>query len=199
MKAITLHVTDLDSFLWYNTIESMSADELVGRLKRTSPPNESMLAGTAWHDVLENPPDEITEIERNGFKFIIECDAEITIPQIREIRANKHYLIDGIDVVLTGGCDGVTGNKISDHKLTFNPKPENYLDSYQWRSYLDIYNAGVFQYNIYHGVKKPDAIYIKNVSSMQFYRYPKMIEYVENGIRELVGFIETHAPEMILQ
>ena len=193
----TLHVTDLDAYLWYQRIESMTADELRGRLLRTEPPNAAMLAGTAWHSILENPPDEISTIERNGFTFRVECDAEIALPQVREIRASKSYLVDGVKVTLTGGCDGISGNVVKDHKLTFRPNPETYAESYQWRAYLDIYNANIFQYLLYHAIEKPDAIVIRDVSTMHFYWYPGIRADLEIGIRDLLGFVRERVPEMI--
>lgn len=194
-----LHVTDLDSFQWYKKIESMTKDEMIGRLLRTEPPNEKMRMGTAFHSILENPPDELDVVEKDGYTFIIECDAEITIPQIREIRAKKTYTVDNVDVTLTGGCDGITANKISDHKLTFRPNPENYFDSYQWRAYLDIYNADIFEYLIYHGNAKGNNVKIKDVSTMSLYRYPGMVDDLKAGIAELLEFVRAYVPEILLK
>ncbi len=201
MKSITLHVTDLDSMLWYRKLEDMDSDAMVSRLKRTSSPNDKMLYGTAWHSIIERPPDEIETIERNGITFRVECDAEIILPQIREIRATKAYDVDGVRVILTGGCDGATGNKISDHKLTFNPEPETYLTSYQWRAYLDIYNADSFEYIIYHAKegKGDKEVIIKDVSTITMFRYPGMVDDLISGIHDLLGFIKAKCPEMINQ
>lgn len=197
MKKLTLHCTDLDSWLWFQKIESMPTEELIGRLKRTEPPNDNMRRGTAWHSILEDPPETIDVVEKDGFIFKVECDASIILPQVSEIRGVKQYDVDGVNVTLTGGCDGITGNKIDDHKLTFRPNPENYTDSYQWRAYLDIFNADVFEYYIYHGVEKNNEVIIKDISSMKMYRYPDMVDYLMGGMRELVGFIKSNAPELI--
>ncbi len=71
-----LHVTDLDQLLWFRKIEDMTTEELVARLRRESPPNRAMAMGTAWHSVLEEPPeDELLLVERDGFTFIVEADA----------------------------------------------------------------------------------------------------------------------------
>lgn len=196
MKCI-LHVTDLDSWLWFKKIDAMPTEEMIGRLLRTEPPNENMLRGTAWHTVLENPNDLIDTIEQDGYKFIIDCEAEIVLPQIREIRTNKTYSIDGIDVTLTGKLDGITIPKITDHKLTFKPNMDTYADSYQWRAYLDIFCADIFEYIIYHGYAKNNIVTIKNISTLKMYRYPKMLEDIKIGISELLNFIKTHVPQML--
>lgn len=201
-----VHVTDLDQLLWFRRIEAMTTEELVSRLRREEPPNRAMAMGTAWHGFLEDhqpDPDEIgvEAVRRDGFTFLVECDAEITLPQIREIRAEKTYAIDGLPVTLTGGCDGITGNVVTDHKLTARPDPEKYLDSYQWRAYLDIYNADVFEYILYHaldrGEEKGNQVIIRDVSTFRFYRYPGIQSDLLAGIREFVEFARVHLPERL--
>lgn len=190
-----IHVTSLDSLIWFNKLEDMTLDEMRSRLLRTGEANEKMAMGTAWHSILENPPDELSTIEKDGYKFIIECDAEITLPQTREIRATKKYLIDGEEIILSGGCDGITGVKITDHKLTFRENLETYFDSYQWRAYLDIFNASVFEYWLYSATQKGNEIIINNISSIKMYRYPEMVKDLEEGIYNLVQFIKRYVPE----
>jgi len=197
---ITIHVTDLDQLIWYRRIEAMTTEELVSRLRREAPPNRAMAMGTAWHSVLENPPeDELVAVERDGFHFLIECDAEITLPQVREIRAEKTYVVDGVDVTLTGGCDGITGNVVTDHKLTARPDPEKYSDSYQWRAYLDIYEANTFEYILYHALDRGEdngnQVIIRDVAPFRMYRYPGMQDDLIAGIREFVEFARVHLPE----
>lgn len=193
----TLHVTDLEQWRWYNLMEAKTKEDLVGSLLRTEPPNDKMMMGTAWHSILENPPDVIDEVEKDGFVFKVECDGEIFLPQVREIRATKDYVVDDCVVTLTGGCDGITAYEVGDHKLTFRPNPENYLESYQWRAYLDIYDADVFKYFIYHGVQKGKTVSIKDFSTMKMYRYPNMFEDIMVGVRGLLGFVNDHVPELI--
>lgn len=193
-----VHVTDLDQLLWFRRIEDMTTEELISRLRRESPPNRAMAMGTAWHSILENPPsDELLAVERDGFTFLIECDADIELPQVREIRAEKTYMVDGVLVTLTGGCDGITGNVVTDHKLTARPDPEKYLDSYQWRAYLDIYGADVFEYILYHALdrEKDGQVIIKDVMPFRFYRYPEMASDLISGIRDFVEFAKAHLPE----
>lgn len=193
-----LHVTDLDGYLWYQKIEKMTAEELRDRILRKSPPNDRMMMGTAWHSILENPPSyDIKEVEKDGYTFTVDCDATILMPQIVEIRAHKTYHIGGYDVTLTGKVDGITGNMINDHKLTFRHDVENYFDSYQWRAYLDIFNADYFTYYIYAAKEKDKHVTITDISSFTVYRYPGMVVDLENGINNMVQFIKTQIPEML--
>lgn len=190
--------TDLDAMIWYRRLEDMTAEDLCKRIMRTGEVNDKMLMGTAFHSILESPPASlIDKVERDGFVFLVDCDAEVMFPQVREIRASKKYRVDGVDVTLSGGCDGITGVVVSDHKLTFNPNPENYTESYQWRAYLDIFNADVFEYVIYHGKQDENTATIRDVSTMRMYRYPLMYADVCHGISELLCFVREHLPERI--
>lgn len=186
--------TQLDQITWYRRLEDMTLDELVHRLTGASKPNRAMELGTAWHSVLEDPPESLSAIQRDGFNFVVECEAEITLPQVREIRAAKMYRVDGVAVLLSGGCDGISGNVVTDHKLTARPDPEKYLDSYQWRAYLDIFGADVFEYILYHAKDEGDVVRIRDVSPFRFYRYPQMFDDLIGGLREYVAFCREHIP-----
>jgi len=173
----------------------MTVADMRSRILGTGTPNDAMLKGSAWHAVLENPPDTIDTIEMNGFRFKVECDSTIALPQVREIRASKEYLVDGAIVTLTGCIDGISGNKVDDHKLTFKPDPETYLESFQWRAYLDIYGADVFEYYIYSATEEDRVIVIRDISTLKLYRYPEMEDDLKEGIRDLLRFCKDHVPE----
>lgn len=191
-------VTQLDQLIWFRRLEDMTVDELAARLMGRPEPSRQMEAGTAWHSVLENPPSEpLSAITCNGFHFVIECDAEITLPQVREIRAARAYQVGGVEVRLSGGCDGISGNVVTDHKLTARPDPENYLNSYQWRAYLDIFGADVFEYILYAAKDDGDVIRIRDVAPFRFYRYPGMSDDLMRGIRDYVEFCRDYLPEKL--
>lgn len=191
------HVTDLDSIVWFHKIETMTVADVIERLLRTAEPNDKMRMGTAWHSILETPPDSIDKVERDGFTFKVDCEASILLPQVREIRAEKTYRIDDLDITLTGGCDGISAKKVSDHKLTFRPNPETYFESPQWRAYLDIYGADVFEYIIYSAKEQKGEVVIYDVSPMTMYRYPELEGDLERSIRGLVDFCKDHIPELL--
>ena len=193
----TFHVTDIDSWAWYKKLENMTAKELADRLKRKGLINNKMLMGTAFHSILENPPDEIGTIERDGFPFEVLCDSEIILPQVREIRASKTYMIDGVEVILTGKVDGITHPVVTDHKLTFNFKPENYLSAYQWRAYLDIFEADKFVYYAYHAREKGGVVLITDVLEISVYRYPNMVDDLRRGISGFLEFVNANTPELM--
>lgn len=188
--------TELDQIVWFKRLEDMTLEDLVSRLRREAPPNRAMEMGTAWHSVLEHPPsDSLSVVERDGYTFVIECDAEVTLPQIREIRSSSTYDVDGVPVTLDGGVDGITGNVVTDHKLTSRPDPEKYFGSMQWRAYLDIYEADVFEYVLYHAKDEGERIIIRDVQPFRLYRYPGMRDDLMAALREFVDFARIHLPE----
>lgn len=188
-----IRVTDIDSWAWYLKLENMTAEELAKRLRREEPPNDKMLMGTAFHDILENPKtDEIDEIEHGGYKFIINCDCSIRLPQIREIRASKTYRVNGVEVDLSGKVDGIDIPVVTDHKLTFNCNLENYFASYQWRAYLDIFNADKFVYYVYSATQKGNTVFINDVSEVSMYRYPEMQSDLLYGVSGLLNFMKNN-------
>jgi hypothetical protein len=161
---------------------------------RTEPPNEKMLLGTAFHDILENAENKVDLVHTEKYIFDVTCNAAIFKPQIQEIRASKNYMVDGRDITLSGKCDGITGNKVIDHKLTFRPNPESFFDSYQWRTYLDIFNADIFRYILYAAKQKDNRIEIYDISPITMYRYPGMVGDIEKGIRNFLTFVDEHCP-----
>lgn len=202
MRRIRLSATDLDGWLWYNRIEKMTPDDLIARLRKECRENDRMKIGSAWHSVLENPPDsEVIKLVYNGgYTFSIDCEAIIQLPQIREIKLTKDIVVNDILVTLVGKADAVDGNTIADHKLTFRPNPEAYFDAYQWKVYLSIFNADRFYYHIFSAKngKENCNIIINDYSSMVLYRYPEMEDDIYSGLSELLEFIEKNAPDLIL-
>lgn len=200
MNHLRAYVTDLDQLMWYRRIEDMTLDEICSRLRHESTPNRAMEMGTAWHSVLENPPsDEIEVVKQDGFVFMVETDAEIELPQVREIRTEKTYAVDGVLLTLSGRVDGITGNKITDHKLTARPDPEGYQNSYQWKAYLDMFEADQFEYILYHGTERDSVVTIRDISPFRMYRYPGMADDLLAGIRDYVGFVRRWLPELFTE
>lgn len=191
-------VTSLDQLLWWHRIEDMTTEELVRRLRKEEPPNRAMQLGTAFHSILEHPPsDSLDMVEQDGFIFSFEVDAEIELPPMSELLAEATYDVDGIPVTLRGKCDGLHGNVVTDHKLTAKPDPATYFSSYQWRAYLDIFEADTFEYVLYHAKDEGDTVRILNVETFRLYRYPGMRGDLLLGIREYVDFVREHMPEVL--
>jgi hypothetical protein len=183
-----LSVTDLDSYLYWKGSEDMNLDALLRRLRREEPPTPAMLAGTAFHSLLENADTcDLSNAEQDGFKFRFDLESAIALPQIKELKAEHPVSTTAGPVVLVGKVDGLRGSTIIDYKLTERFDAERYAGSYQWRCYLMIFRAQRFTYEVFQCRHTDDAIVVTEHHPLTFYAYPGMEQDV---LRELAGLAE---------
>src|SRR6185312_11856244 len=103
--------------------------------------------GTAFHRALETIRDgfEGTEVSALGYRFVFTCDVTISLPETRETRRGKDY--GGI--IVSGQADGIGGKSIIDHKSTAHFDAEKYLEGWQHKFYLDIFEADRFDWYVW--------------------------------------------------
>lgn len=203
MDAIRISATDIDALRFYMhpPIPEMEIEleELLARLRRQQPPTPAMLAGTALHKALELAAvGDYPGFKVDGYTFSFETDAEIDLPAVREIKGFREYVIDGCAVTLVGKVDGIHGKRIDDHKLTERFDAEKYLDSYQWRIYLEVFDADEFRWNIFEGrptIEGGQDYIIRAVHPLGMRRYPGIDEDVERELSRFVSFAREHLPE----
>lgn len=200
---VTANVTDIDQFRRYQEDEEMSLLELLGRLRRTEPPTEQMLAGTALHKALESCPEgEFETLEADGFRFVIEVDGELPLSPVREMSIAKDYRV-GRDVVrVRGRVDELSGEEVIDHKTTSQFDPEHLLAGYQWRLYLDMLGARKFRWNVFvlsPVAKEYRVIRVAALHSLCQFAYPGMRDDIDALLRKFVEFACVHLPERIVE
>lgn len=154
----------------YEGQEEPTVEDLV-RFITTDEPTEAMKAGTAFHKAMELAQHGSHEtLEAEGYRFILP-DAEIALPEIREMRAYGEY--GGLTV--TGQVDAVAGKLVIDHKTTDRFDPERYLDGCQWKFYLDLFGADTFQWNVFVIKEVEPLVYrVSEPQTLTAYRYPEM-------------------------
>lgn len=142
---LSARVSNLESYRQWKEEEDLGLGWLIERIFE-SKPSPAMLAGTAFHKALELA--DYTSFETmsaNGYTFHIECDCELEVPKIREIRGFKKYG----DLDVSGQCDAINGRIVTDYKTTGYFDADRYMSGYQWRYYLDIFEADVFRWQIF--------------------------------------------------
>lgn len=199
---IRISATNLESYRRWLANEESSIDELVSYLRRETPATEAMLAGSAFHKVLENAQygQVFNVIEQDGFKFDFTCfDGELILPETRELKIEKQTEINGEPVTFVGVVDAISVNEIFDHKFTSNLDAESYAASMQWRCYLDWFNADKFTYNLFQNYKpaNKDFYQVKSLLPISFFRYPNMRKDIEEMAAEFIGFVKQYVPEMV--
>lgn len=141
----TYRVSHLDTYLRWKQDEGEDLNWLYRDIF-ASEPTEPMARGTAFHKALETVLEgEHSTVEAQGYTFAFTCEAELSLPRTREIRKYKDY--GGI--IITGQCDGVEGRMIIDHKTTEQFDAEKYQSKFQWRFYLDLFEADRFDWHVW--------------------------------------------------
>lgn len=123
-------------------------DWLLARLRREVPQSEAQLAGIALHKALEDCTDEnveVCEMGANGYRFYFRCDGELSLTKVRELSISKQYG----NLTVNGRVDGLVGREVHDYKTTGQFDPENYLEGYQWRFYLDMLGCNSFRWKVF--------------------------------------------------
>lgn len=150
--------------------EEPTLDDLVRQIT-TDEPSEAMLAGTAFHAAIERAADGNHDtFEALGYRFLLP-EAEIALPDIRELRGFKHYG----PLTVTGKVDCLSGQIVIDLKTTSRIDLERYLGGYQWRFYLDIFEADVFRWHIFEISEVEERVYsVKAPQTLEARRYPEL-------------------------
>lgn len=195
---IRLSVTDLDSYLYWRGSEEMDFDTLLMRLRGQEPPGPNMLAGRAFHKLLENADEcELFASTVDGIRFDFAIEQEIALPQIRELKAEKLFHTPSGPVTLVGKVDGLHGTTVTDYKLTERFEAERYADSYQWRSYLTMFGATRFLYDVFVCKYDADRVYVYDYHRFPVYAYPGMAEDVQREVCGLAEIVLKHVPTKI--
>jgi hypothetical protein len=185
-------VSSIESFRRWRLDEEQSVDDLV-RWLTTDEPSEPMLAGTAFHKALETAvPGDYDRLEAMGYTFILP-DAEIALPEIRELRAFGEYG----PLRVTGQVDAIHGKRVEDHKTTGFFRPDGYLEGCQWRFYLDLFGADVFRWNVFEivAVKGEAKTYeVRPPQILEQYRYPGMHDDCMDLALAYHDFARDHLP-----
>ncbi len=201
MKTPVFRVSEAETFRqWRDDPKVDDVTALLARLRGQSPETEAMAAGTAFHKVLELAAEEqeFETAEANGHGFVFPGDVEITLPAIRELRHSKTYGTSHGDITITGQVDALDGRRIEDHKTTANFNPDRYLSGYQWRLYLDIFDADVFRWNVFvisSRKKLPRAWSVREIHQFEQCRYPTLEADCASLAYGLLLFSKSFMPE----
>lgn len=188
---IRLSVTDLDQYLYWLELEDAGPEWLIDRLTIFEP-SPAMQAGTAFHGALEHLTNSASLLVHDRYTFTFECDAEIRLPQQRELKIEREILPG---IILSGKIDGLDGNRIVDYKLTERLDAERYMDSMQWRAYLMLFETNEFEYSIFEGSPERGSerdYIVRAHHSLKFYSYPGMGSYVKQCANALASFVRDH-------
>jgi hypothetical protein len=165
-------VSKLDLYASWKQREDQSLADLVKMLTDNTP-TEAMLRGRAFAKAVERAEvGESPYLVQDGYTFAFTGDFTVEHFPRREESREKDY--GGI--IVSSRCDRVLGNLIVDDKTTERFDAENYLESWQWKFYLDIFAADQFVWNAWemNELDTPKAYGVHHLHRLHQYRYPAL-------------------------
>lgn len=202
---IRISVSDLDQFRRYEETEEMTFEDFVAGLRKETPPTPQMIAGRALHKLLEKTTSEteFVSAERDGFNFFFECDIEMSLPIVRELKGEITIYTSVGPVTLVGFVDGMD-DAIYDYKLSGHFDAERYNGSYQWRCYLMMFKGRRFVYRVFVGKERANGTGFDNkpfsewaiteYHELPLYAYPGMEDDVAREVDRFARLLVEHAP-----
>lgn len=123
--------------------------------------NDKTRVGSAYHKIIEQEAvivDGGLVAEADGVRIFFTDDQALPAVEfkaqhptmIHEIPVTKVYETKIGPVLISGRIDGLEGRYVQDTKCKFRaPNFQEYVDSYQWRYYLDMLELSTFLYDLF--------------------------------------------------
>lgn len=177
---------------YYEITEQSVIDSVTGEFKG----NEQTRIGTAFHKIVQDGDFNLDynsgyhgydiNIDGNTVKFAM-AQARVAL-DYRDEHPNAYHEFRGYKdygrAVVTGCADMIDGVEIRDIKTKYStPSDADYINSCQWRYYLDIFGADVFHFDlfVFNGYKKEKHGYdvrelelTRHTPPITCYRYPEI-------------------------
>lgn len=116
---------------------------------------------------------------------------------ISELAVSKRYSTRWCDLIVTGRLDKLIGNWIRDCKTKYSSPDmqEDYIDSAQWKFYLDMMDLDVFWYDVFqvsgfNALSDMLTAKIKPLEPMYCVRYPELPEDIQSVMEEFVEYVQ---------
>lgn len=190
-------VSKAEAFRQWREDEEAELEPLLAILRGQTKPTEDMLAGSALHKALETAREgEFDTLGADGYEFVITADINLALPKCREIFATKNYG----SIVISSRVDAMEGKRVEDHKATARFDPDRFIRGYQWRFYLDIFEADVFRWNVFEFKElKPKAYEVRGFHQLEQYRYPSLAMDCRDLAEDLAAFVREYMPDQLEQ
>lgn len=201
-----LHCGDDEDKPWINEAN------LLLTLQGVETYNVKAAFGTFGHGIIEEPTryqtgygytDKEFSLTHEQVKPLMAYRAAHPL-MIREICVSKLYVLKDFDLIVTGHIDGLEGNNVHDNKFKFSSfNVADFMDSFQWRGYLDMIGLDTFIYDFF-SVKSFESIgdcakaRIGDCESMTMKRYVGMDEDIQTLMNEFSDYVQFKGLEKYL-
>lgn len=199
-RRVALGLTSFDTY-----------EALVETLAGAFVPNHKTSYGNAFHAILESPARFVQNdgsylvtpadgvdgvIEEHLFKpkdaQIIDQHRAAITPCSFEVSSKAVYQVAGRRVTVSLRADVLKGLTIRDTKTVFRkPEPQDYVDSLQWRVYLDALDCNRFVYDLFQvNETKSRGTELYEPVQIECVPYPGMRDDVLHWIAAFVKFCQ---------
>lgn len=161
---LRVSVTTLEKFRRYirETTPDDTEERLIESIAGSFVGNDYTRIGHSFHHILERGFDKVI---KDGSRFYCKgcyfSEAQLRLAiryhkdylfMVREVPTFKIYQVPNLgEVMITCRIDGIEGREIRDTKLKFSPvRVDQFVDSYQWRAYLDILDLDNFYFDPFY-------------------------------------------------
>jgi hypothetical protein len=178
-------VTLLDEYRRFVNFDYISESEMIAKIKGAFTPSRPMELGTAFHAIIEDPQEHYIEgygmyVAPNGIEFgpeVIEGALPYITPGgVFEVKATKDYHVNGELVTVVAKADKLVNAEVEEQKTRWSAWDiDSYLDSYQWRWYLEIFEAVKVKYNVFRlSETDRNGIVLHGVEQFSLFPYPAL-------------------------
>lgn len=217
-KVLTIRTTAVEAFrLWFYGQTEANAmwnteEKVVATIKGVYEANIKADYGTAGHAIIEDS-EKCKQVKgyRHGVFWFTDKQAEPVLKyasehpyMMREIPLAKAYTVGAVTLVITGTTDAIEGCHLRDTKFKFSAiDVTEYMDSIQWRLYLDMLGLKHFWYDIFP-VKYFDELadvpksVIGEVESFLCTPYPEMVNDIQGILADFMEWITFKSLEQYL-
>lgn len=202
-----IHRANEDNEAWNNEANFLAT--LRGEFKQLESAKygecfHAIIEGTAKHGNFEiNGSGDVTDGYLWKGILIPEAQAQHAIAYreahtlgVPEVPVIKKYWTKDFDLIVTGKVDRLIGNWIRDTKTKYSSPDiqEDYIDSMQWRLYLEMLGLDTFWYDIFQvsGYKEASDCLkakIKPLEPLMLKRYPDMPQDCQSAVQELADYL----------
>ena len=208
-KVLTIRTTTIESFRQlieaddYDDKPWINEDNVINNIKGVEFSNVKADYGTFGHKVIEDSSKYATQTgyQWKNFTFtdqqarpLLKHASEHPL-WVREVPLAKLYHTPQFDLIITGTTDCIEGMQLRDTKFKFSTfEVSDFLDSFQWRAYLDMVGLDTFIYDFFRvygfeSIEDCGKARIDECESMPVYRYDGMQSDLQDTINSFADFV----------
>lgn len=167
----------------------ISVGQFERSLLRLDSPNDKMLKGTLFHEMLQ-ASDPIPFRSDFSAECIRNARAQMDYRNsIFEYKARKIYQTGKGQIAVTGIADQLIGYDVVEIKTRYSPfEFESYMNSLQWRVYCELFHADMVHYKVFE-FDSPEADNYKSYTGFALQRPFGNHDHVRNYVGYLHEYI----------